>query len=930
MNCQSIKSKKADLELVIDDHEPDILMGTESWLTSDTYNSEIFPSSYSILRKDRLSNTHGGGVFQAIKNDLIISQKQEFDTNCEIIWSQCQIQGLSSLYIGTFYNPNGNTTTLEELHASLLKIGDRINNKNIILTGDFNIPNIDWNNNTVTSIPYGPPTKLLELMAEHGLHQMVREPTRRRGNAQNILDLVFTNNESIIQNLKVIPGISDHEMVSFNINLKSKRKKIPKRTFFIRRKANVDQMKSDMLSFCDYYMNHLKGTSVDNKWNKLEQAIKESMKANIPCKTTSSRFNLPWFNRSHRRLCRKKQKLYNNAKTSGNENDWAKYRSAKKKLRQEISKARNDYVSGFLTESIQENPKSFWSYIKKTKSSDQVGIPDLNINGQLTSDPYLKAKALNDHFCSVFTKEDNTSIPVLPPSNITTKISPITVTCKGVEKQLQNLKCNKATGPDGLPPWILKLLSSELSPILTDIFQASLDQGELPSKWKEANIHGVFKKGKKEECENYRPISLTCIACKVLEHIVHSHVMKFLEANNILVDSQHGFRQKRSTVTQLLSTIHEISSSLNQKKTSHLAILDFTKAFDKVPHERLLLKLFHYGIDGKINIWIRNFLTFRVQQTVCDGTQSPTQLVTSGVPQGTVLGPLLFLLYVNDLTDNLECSARLFADDCLLYIPITTTDDMNKLQSDFYKLEQWQKTWQMKFNPTKCFIMCISLKRDPPHRTYMFCNTALAYVDMHPYLGVTLDTKLRWNRHIHEITLKATKTLNLIKRNFWFCEKSTKDILYKSLVRPKLEYASEVWDPHFQCDVKKLESVQRAAARFCKRDYSYKSSVTIMLKDLEWEPLALRRKQARLMTMYKITNDIIHIDKSKYLLPPTETRTRRSHNFKYYLEQTNNDVFKFSYFPRTIREWNSLPANIVSSTSLDIFQRKLGLFLRED
>jgi hypothetical protein len=150
-------------------------------------------------------------------------------------------------------------------------------------------------------------------------------------------------------------------MVSFNISLNSKRKKIPKRTFFIRKKANVDQIKSDLLSFCDYYKNNLQETSVDNKWNKLEQAIKVSMEANIPCKTTSSRFNLPWFNRSHRRLCRKKQKLYNKAKASGNEKIWAEYRSAKKKLRQEISKARNDYVSGFLTESIQENPKSFWS-----------------------------------------------------------------------------------------------------------------------------------------------------------------------------------------------------------------------------------------------------------------------------------------------------------------------------------------------------------------------------------------------------------------------------------------------------------------------------------------------------------------------------------------------------------------------------------------
>ena len=197
--------------------------------------------------------------------------------------------------------------------------------------------------------------------------------------------------------------------------------------------------------------------------------------------------------------------------------------------------------------------------------------------------------------------------------------------------------------------------------------------------------------------------------------------MKFLEANNILFDSQHGFRQKRSTVTQLLSTIYEISSSLNQKKTSYMAILDFTKAFDKVPHERLLSKLVHYGIDGNINNWFRSFLTLRVQQTVCDGISSSTLLVTFGVPQGTVLDPFLFLLYVNELTDNHVCSARLFADDCFLYIPVTTTDDMNKLQSDLSKFEHWQNTWHtfsfgsVKRTPkTSCISLLLDLSLHMP------------------------------------------------------------------------------------------------------------------------------------------------------------------------------------------------------------------------
>ena len=288
----------------------------------------------------------------------------------------------------------------------------------------------------------------------------------------------------------------------------------------------------------------------------------------------------------------------------------------------------------------------------------------------MTSELLCKAKALNDQFCSVFTKENTFIYPVLPPTNCTTEKRPIRVSCKGVKKQLQGLKCDKAPGPDGIPPWILQMLHLKISPILTEIFQSSLYQATLPSKWKEANVHRVFKKEKREEPKNYRLISLTCISCKILEHIVHSLIMDFLESNNILVDNQRGFRQKHSTETQPLSTIHDISSALNEKKASHLAISDFTKAFDKVLRQRLLMKLHHYGITDPLNNWLRSFLTNRTQQTVCDGVSSPPQQVISGVPQGMVLGPLLFLFYVYDLPFGLECQSRLFSPLFIYSLPL--------------------------------------------------------------------------------------------------------------------------------------------------------------------------------------------------------------------------------------------------------------------
>ena len=230
----------------------------------------------------------------------------------------------------------------------------------------------------------------------------------------------------------------------------------------------------------------------------------------------------------------------------------------------------------------------------------------------------------------------------------------------------------------------------------------------------------MHKNGPKSDPANYRPISLTCISSKVLEHIIHSHVMKHLEQHTILTDVQHGFRARRSTVTQLILAIHDMAKTIQDNKWIHAVVLDFSKAFDKVPHKRLIIKLQYYGIRGSLLCWFESFLTNHSQTVVCEGKHSyPTQ-VTSGVPQGTVLGPLLFLLYVNDLPDNLKSQISLFADDALLYGVMSNEEDGDQLQKDLQQLEEWQNKWQMSFNPSKCKTICISNKKTPPQRVYSF------------------------------------------------------------------------------------------------------------------------------------------------------------------------------------------------------------------
>ena len=847
-------------------------------------------------------------------------------SGCEIVWSQCQLAGVrnvKSIYFGSYYRPNkSDLVSIEELNVSLLKMGTTLHKNNVILAGDFNAPDVDWTSPLDSDKLSFASKKLLEVFDDHDLNQFVKEPTRRQGDSQHILDLVLSNNKDIIGKVKVIDGISDHDIVLFNVRASCQRKRNVKRKVYIKKKADCQRIKRELQSLAETQAPDTDDASVDEKWNYFEENIRRIMDTCIPHKMTSSRYNLPWFDRSLRRQTRAKQRLYNKAKKSRNPAHWSEYRAARKRTQKNLKSAREVYISDFLGDAIEENPKRFWSYIKQLKNDDP-GVADFNIDNRIISDGKAKSELLSEQFSSVFTVEDLTDIPVAG-RDPKPGISGLTVTIPGVIKQLQSLKPNKASGPDGIPPWFLKEYAAEIGPMLAAIYQASVDSGRVPSKWKHANVCSVYKNGGKSNPANYRPISLTCIASKVLEHIIHSHIMKHLEQYSILTDVQHGFRAKRSTGTQLILTIHDMAKTIQDNKSVHAAVLDFSKAFDKVPHKRLIIKLQYYGIRGPLLNWFESFLTNRSQTVVCDGKHSDPAQVTSGVPQGTVLGPLLFLLYVNDLPDNLKSSIRLFADDALLYGVISNENDGDQLQEDLKQLEAWQNTWQMSFNPSKCKTICISTKRDPPQKKYVFCGVELEKVDSISYLGVILNDNLKWSKHVQSTTGKASKVLGMMKRNLWNCPKRVRETAYTAIVRPKLEYASSAWDPYHQKDIDSLERVQRKAARFCCNNYQPTASVTAMIQDLGWKTLESRRTMTRLTLLYKMSRGEIDIDTDSFLRPHAESRTRASHSYRYRQDKATKNLYFYSFFPRTLRQWNNLPADIVESNSLSQFQSKLS------
>ena len=416
--------------------------------------------------------------------------------------------------------------------------------------------------------------------------------------------------------------------------------------------------------------------------------------------------------------------------------------------------------------------------------------------------------------------------------------------------------------------------------------------------------------------------------CKLLEHIICSHILTFLDNNNLLTPLQHGFRRGHSCESQLLLTVSDFVDTFDTKTQTDVGVLDFSRAFDTVPHERLLGKLAHYGIQGQTNEWIRAFLSGRRMQVVVEGESSSTAPVVSGVPQGTVLGPLLFLLYINDMPQVVSegTSTRLFADDCLIYRSIHSIEDQISLQKDLHQLQKWTEVWGMQFNPAKCQTMNIS-RGSPQTKYYELCGEILTTVTSAKYLGVTISDDLEWHNQVCSMAKSANSTLHLIARNLHNCTRSTRALAYTSLVRPKMEYCASVWDPYTKKDIETLERINRKAARVVyNKSYRDKDvSPTKLIADLGWKTLAERREQQRLTMIYRIVNGLIAIPPT-HLSKPIREGTR-GHSKKFQELGAEVDPVKFSFYPRTIRQWNSkLREETVSAQSIDSFKTSLSSY----
>jgi hypothetical protein len=570
------------------------------------------------------------------------------------------------------------------------------------------------------------------------------------------------------------------------------------------------------------------------------------------------------------------------------------------------------------------NLGNFFKYANKKLNGSNGIAPLRDSNGATLARNSEKATLLNNYFSSVFTKDNGIIDSAKLPDQVEQQMETIFFTPDTVLKSIRGLKANSCAGPDGLPALFFKNAANLISFPLSVIFNLSLQTGSLPDNWKTAAVTPVFKKGSPSDPSNYRPISLTCVACKLMECTVKESLLLHVKKCGLIDRNQYGFLSRRSTTSHLLDCTLDWNLALNDKRNVDVVYLDYAKAFDSVVHSKLLVKLERYGVSSMLLLWIEAYLTGRSQFVRIGDSISASNNVLSGVPQGSVLGPILFLIFVSDIGTCVSqaVTTKLFADDTKLYSILQDSNSCIDLQTTLDNISIWSDHWQLKLSPTKCTVMRIRASLavcDLPD--YHIGQVRLPVVAQCSDLGVSYDNCLSFKSHIDTMVKKAACRANLILKCF-----VTRDVLVLAsafcvFVRPLLEYCSIIWSPYTKRDIDRIEAVQR---RFTKSIQGFNTfTYNERLSKLGLDSLYCRRLKTDLVMCYKIINNLIDIDSSRYFTLASYSATRAMHRYKLFKPRVVSCRDANVYKNRVVDQWNRLTPDIVNAPTVESFKYRL-------
>ena len=944
-NADVLTNKMTELKFNVLTHDPDTISVSEvlpKFFKEKIYPNDFHIDGYDMIHHPNVEKNTGRGSIIYIKDNLthmpveIKGPGKNFE---EFIIQEIKTNDNDSFHLLHMYRRGASEEQNNENLLHLLK--EVANLRPVMLSmGDVNLGDIDWD--TLTA----PGTndkdfnhRFIECIRDLFLTQHVDENTRHRGGDNpSLLDIILTNDENYISKIEYLAplGKSDHSIIKFETPFTPPKPQAKIKIMY--EKGDYDKF-NQFISAIDWETEFKKFPSdVDRKWKYFKSRYLEAEQEFIPRKKVFingkiSKKLSTRFDQKTLKAMKKKNHIWSRIrKNLASEEEKLQFRRLRNQVKSLTRKAKKIFEKK-IAKNVKENPKSFWAYTQ-SKLKYKSSIPDLMIPGSEQNPVYAKkdpdkAEVFVNYFSSVFTSEpDQDTMPPFEERQYEKVLDNINIDQELVLKKLEKLKVNKSPGPDTIHPRVLNGAAKSLSIPLTLIFQTSLQTKNLPDEWKHANISAIFKKGKKTLPSNYRPVSLTCVACKIMESIIRDAIIEHMTSNNLFSPYQFGFISGRSTVLQLLHVLKIWIDILDQGGCIDSIYCDFMKAFDKVPHKRLLYKVSKYGIKGNILGWVTSFLNGRTQCVNMNGSISASSPVTSGIPQGSVLGPILFVIYINDLPEVIDegSLAFLFADDTKIFREIKSNIDIQTLQNDIHNVVKWSNIWLLKFHPDKCKHMGIAInKSTKTAHHYNMDGHQLEKSKCEKDIGVYIDEQLQFKEHINKAINKANRVLGITRRTFESLDHSSFLFIFKGLVRPHLEYGAPVWSPHHSYLINQLESVQRRATKLLPgmKDLDYDER----LRKLGLPTLTYRRVRGDMIQVFKL---LMPIEKGAYdrslpklLSLKTDLGVRvdpKGHDHQLYKGCVEKDIRKFSFNFRVCRLWNSLPQSVINAKTVKGFE----------
>ena len=907
-----------------------VIVLSETWI-KDSLNDINIPG-YVSYHSTRIGNRRGGGVTILIDRNIESVEIPRFLINNEIL----DCTGVKASFgneivniIGV-YRPQRSSDgqqTLDRFNAlfpDLLR-SLRPNERNLIV-GDFNV-------NLLNDAPSNSEANFKEIFTSLFYLPLINVPTRETNVSRTCIDNIFVNKLDPTYSGSLSCNISDHHAIfsTIPVNNYSANENF-EFTFRNHSTQNIQNFRRDLenkLSFFALYDNF----SIDEKFKIFMNTILKSYQDNCPVmkKTFSlKRLKSPWITNSLKNCINEKHRLLKLTRSNPLLADQFKIFCIN--LEEIIKTAKKAYYYNKF-ENLSNDIKATWkvinSLIKPIKNRNAL---KLDIDGVVTDDPVILTKSLNDHFVSIAPSLAS-KIPAVNSDPISymnhNQRSFVYFSCTDVEVTniIRSLK-NKKGSLEEIPVSILKMIADLISPVLSKLFNQSVDSGTFPELLKLAKIIPIYKTGPKTDINNYRPIALLPTISKIFEKLIHRRVSSFLTKFELLYPDQYGFQSKKSTTDAILKFTDKCYDALNSRRALISVYIDFSKAFDTVDHVILLKKLEHYGFRGCILDWFKSYLSDRKQYVELKGVKSTLQPNVCGVPQGSVLGPLLFLIYINDMNRCCNLSIINFADDSTAYL---THDDVNSaiplVNLELKKLDTWVCANKLSLNTSKTAYTIFSNMSLNDAPGIVIRNTEIIACQKQRFLGIILDDKLNFNEHINKTANKVKSANGIMWKLSQYVPSQVLNKIYYTLVYPFLIYGVEIWGKSSQVALNRLSRLVRTAQ---KRTRIHNNLTQRTKKHLSVDQIHKYFSLLRCYKYYKLKSNIYFYEKFSSSHPTHGLNTRFNANNRFNTPTiTVNKVYS-SFFYRALKYWNELPTSISNSENISSFKNKLRKHLETE